>query len=347
MLDQALSLVVAGRNLPKLEALDLLARLRASSIRRLRELPFLLIVSDQEDSADREQARVHGVSGVLTKTMKQAEILEVLAGVLAPPPEDLPAVPISKKSKPVTVAPVKSGLLGDADFEQALATVGVPATPRESLSALVFGIDGRAGLMARFGPKAMAQIEERFAALLQGKIAAQDLMGACGEGRLAVIARDVDLVQAVRFGKKVCKSLAAGQITLRKEKVRLTASVGVASSSDDTVDTGADLLALAGLRLNQALVCGGNTVATEIRPGCPGICRSAAIDRPEETRLLEALRAPESITDRGEMAELAQQLLPLLGAMSRQLDLNLPLERIERQLAAEAAPETVESISLE
>ena len=326
MLDHQLSLVIAGGHLPKLEALELLTRVRASSIRRLREMPFVLIVSDLDNQAARDNERSRGANAFLLKTMKQAEMLAILSGLLEPPAQSVAPLPI-RKSKAETVAPVQPTLLNGAKFDEALA--GMTLAPvTEPVSALVFGIDGREMLIARFGQEAAVRIEERFASLLLSKLGPRDLAGQCSGARLGVISRGVDLLQAVRFGKKVCKGLAAGQIMLRGEKVRLTASVGVASTSDDVVGTAAELLGLANQRLGQARICGGNTVITEVRAGCPGYCVSD-----DMARIVAALRSPETMIDSGELAVLARQILPLLRVMDRHLGLQLPLAQIERQIA--------------
>ena len=323
MLDHKISLVISGLHISKLEAVDLPTRLRSSSIRRLREMPLVLIVSDQHHQASRDHEWPRGANGFITKTMKRQEILSCLRSILNP--EVMSVAPAAEETKPVPAA-ISAGperLLSGDQFNTALA--GLPLG--EPVSALVFGIDGRAGLITRFGQEAAARIEERFASLLVAKINPLDLVGRCQSERLAVISRGVDLHQAARFGKKVCKSLASGQIVLRGEKVRLTASVGVASTSDDGSINAQELLTLANRRLDQALVCGGNTVATEFRPECPGHCRTEQV-----SKLVEALNAPEKIGDRGEIAGLARQLLPLLKVMDRQLALKLPLEHIEQQL---------------
>lgn len=85
------------------------------------------------------------------------------------------------------------------------------------------------------------------------------MIGHCTDDRLAIISQGVDLKQGLRFGRQVCKSLASGQISIRGNKIKLTASVGVASTSDDYLVENSELLWLANRRLDQAFVCGGNT----------------------------------------------------------------------------------------
>ena len=318
MLDHSISVVVAGLNASKLEVADLPTRLRSSSIRRLRDMPLVLIVSEQVMMS--EDARARKANGFITKTMKRAEIMACLRSVL----------------EPVMQATAEPGeqerILPAAQMKKVVAGL-VPAD--EMISMLVFGIDGRDDLIARFGQEAAVRIEERFASLVAAKIGATDLIGRQDGERLVVVTRGADLHQAARFGKKVCKRLASGQIALRGEKVGVTASVGIASTSDDSVANGGQLLALASQRLDQASVCGGNTVVTEFRAQCPGHCPT------QQTAAAVAFALKTLATDeqaqaipKGEMLRLGRELLPLLKAMDRELALKLPLAHIARQLEA-------------
>ncbi len=84
MLDSAISAVISGIHPLKLEAHDLLARLRASSIRRLHGIPFILIVSDLDNTVERDADRASGVAGFITKTMNRAAMLSALDGFFHP-----------------------------------------------------------------------------------------------------------------------------------------------------------------------------------------------------------------------------------------------------------------------
>lgn len=95
MLDHKISLVISGLHTSKLEAVDLQTRLRSSSIRRLREMPLVLIVSDQHNQATREHELPRGANGFITKTMKRQEILQCLKSLLSP--EIVPAVPAAEE----------------------------------------------------------------------------------------------------------------------------------------------------------------------------------------------------------------------------------------------------------
>ena len=341
MLDSTISAIVSGIHPPKLEAHDLLARLRASSIRRLKEMPFMLIVSDVENIADRERDRFCGVTGFITKSMKRAAIVASLNTLF----EEPEAGAVEKTSEPGTrllnvvplfePMPETEKLLDGEAFWQVLTGLSFSEKPlAEPVCALVFGIDNRAALIERFGDDVAGMIAARFASLLLSKLTPLDVIGRCRGERLAIISRSVDLKQGMRFGKQVCKNLASGQITIRGQKVKLTASVGVASSSDDAVSSGSELFFLADQRLDQARVCGGNTVSIEYKPKCPLHCREQDV-----FEMLDALMVRKGLNLAGNVGTLGLKIMPLLQVINQELSLGLPLAEIRKQLQQRAASE--------
>ena len=340
MLDATISAVISGIHPPKLEAHDLLARLRASSIRRLKEMPFTLIVSDVENQADREFDRACGVTGFITKTMKKPAIVACLNALFEDGGEVASVAAEEQENQPLNVvplfapAPETEKLLDSEAFWSILTGLSFAEAPAEPVCALVFGIDDRDGLIERFGDDVAGMIAARFASLLLSKLTPLDSIGRCRGERLAIISRSVDLKQGMRFGKQVCKSLVSGQITIRGQKVKLTASVGVASTSDDALTSGSELFFLADQRLDQALVCGGNTVATEYKPKCPLHCREKDV-----FEMLDALSVRKGMNLAGNIGTLGLKIMPLLQVIDQELALGLPLANIRQQLQQRASSE--------
>ena len=99
MLDASIVAVISGLRTPKLEAHDLLARLRVSSMRRLRSIPFVLIVSDVENNAEREFDRTCGVAGFIAKSMKKSAIIDYLEALLSDK-----ALPVEASLEPLPMA---------------------------------------------------------------------------------------------------------------------------------------------------------------------------------------------------------------------------------------------------
>ena len=340
VLDATIAAVVSGIHPPKLDAHDLLARLRASSIRRLQEMPFTLLVSDVENQAGPASDRLRGVAAVITKTMKKAAIVACLNALFEHADEAARAAPEEKKALPPDVlplpapAPEAEKLLDSEAFWSVVSGLSLADAPAEPVCVLVFGIDDREGLSASFGADVAAMIAARFASLLLSRLSPRDSIGRCRGERLAIISPGVDLKQGERFGKQVSKSLAAGQITVRGQKVKLTASVGIASTSDDVLSRGSELYFLADRRLDQALVCGGNTVAVEYKPKCPVHCRENDVDE-----RLDVLSEATGLMHAGRIGTLGLKIMPLLQRIDQELALGLPLADIQEKLQQRAAGE--------
>ncbi len=341
MLDSGISAVISGVHPLKLDAHDLLARLRASSIRRLRDIPFILVVSDLDNKVERDADRASGVAGFITKTMNKAAMLAALDGFFHPhgerepareskvsPPAEAAMAPLAPELLLERAAPDEAGKPQSRDrFNSVLTTLPLADPLGEPVCIVVFRIDNRAALIEQFGEEIAVMIDARFAKLLMSKIGPRDQIGHCFGDRLAIVSHDVDLKQGERFGKQVCRSLASGQITIRGQKVKLTASVGVASTSDDKASSGMELFTLADQRLNQALVCGGNTVAIEFKSGCPMHCRDK-----QTAKLVEALAKPQESAIRLNLGAFGLKILPILRALDQELSLGLSLKEIEQQL---------------
>jgi diguanylate cyclase (GGDEF)-like protein len=290
MLDSSIAVVISSLNPPRLAAEDLVSRMRSSALRRLRRTPLVLLVSDDKPAVDEWQG--HGAAGFMTKSMSKEVMAERLEKVLSAAKEsheeeeeengkvrDASEAPGEPSHEAQEKAPEKKmrvnrtvslvPLLGAGDFCAAVASLPHQMNSDESLCVLVFGIDRLDELIGRFGSDVPELLTEKIAKLLAAKIDPRDVLGQCEKDCVAIVSHGVDLRSGVRFGRRVCKSMATGQIAVHGRKIRLTVSVGVAATSDDRVDSPEELLALAQERLKQAVICGGNSVCVELRPDCP------------------------------------------------------------------------------
>ncbi|WP_305074197.1 GGDEF domain-containing response regulator [Propionivibrio sp.] len=313
LLDGRVDAVVSGISPPKLEARELLGRIRASAVRRVRDVPFVLIVSDLENPAVADLPNWPGVAGCISKSMDKVALLAELARLIDPVPD------------PVDVPAPR--LLGRKEFASAVASLSFSDKDEQQTCMIVFGIDHLDELVSRFGKAVPEMLTSRLADLLSAKVDSLDQFGQAEGKHLAIISHGVDLRHGSRFAKRVCKSLASGQITIQGQKIKLTASAGVASTSEDKVARGAELLALAQQRLAQAQLCGGNSASAELRPDCPLHCRDKAI-----ASLLLALRGGSAAMPVEQLAVAGLKVLPLLKALDRHLSLGLPLEKIRAQI---------------
>ncbi|GHU18285.1 hypothetical protein FACS189475_03500 [Betaproteobacteria bacterium] len=320
MLDNSIVVVISSIVPPRLSARDLLERMRTSALRRLRETPMVLLVSDDNPDANVDEWQRQEVAGFMTKSMSREMMAECLENVLAGPSQTSNVEPENKpqdksQSELHAKAPEKTRtrrtistapLLDAENFTAAVSSLPHEINSKEPLCVLVFGIDHLDEYIGRFGSDVPDLLIGRVAKLLAAKIDPRDVLGRCGEEEdyVAIISHGVDLRSGVHFGKRVCKSMATGQIAVHGRKLRLTTSVGVAATPDDRVESPGELLALAETRLKQAMVCGGNTVCTELRPDCPQAQR--------DTDLLALFRLLGDVMEPEQKEALGMAVQPLL-----------------------------------
>ena len=103
MLDNSIVAIVSSVQPPRLTAQALLERMRASALRRLRDTPLVLLVSDDSPKDDAEEWRQQGIAGFMTKSMSKEAMAEELENVLSSPqtlPPELFNVPQPRGKPP-------------------------------------------------------------------------------------------------------------------------------------------------------------------------------------------------------------------------------------------------------
>lgn len=81
VVDHSIRAVISDLQMPKLNGFELLERVRTSKLRRLQQLPFIL-VSGEETEEERAKAKVLGVSDFVTKGAGSTEVLTRLNNLL-------------------------------------------------------------------------------------------------------------------------------------------------------------------------------------------------------------------------------------------------------------------------
>ena len=77
LLDASIKLVVADLNLPKVDGLDLLTRVRSSKVQRIREMPVILLAGD-DDLNERQRAVQMGATDFILKSAAPGDLLSRL-----------------------------------------------------------------------------------------------------------------------------------------------------------------------------------------------------------------------------------------------------------------------------
>ena len=340
VLDSSIVAVISSVHAPKLEEQGLLQRLRSSALRRLSELPFLLIASESGKHSEPNAENTPGIAGFITKTMPKAEIIKRLRAVLDPhSPIDFPSLPeVREKELSALVSPdSKAPVLQSRDEIEAQISHALSKANKQStgVSVLMFGIVNFDALIEQLGEEIAEEIGARFANLLLAKIGPHDAIARYTGERLIIVSHGVDLKQCAHFARRVCRGVAAGHITIQGQRVKLSATAGAATSLEQGITSARELLTQTSQRLDRALGCGGNAVVTDTRPSCP--LYNAGLLLPKMLDSLNA-RNEKFLTER--VGSLGLQILPLLKVLDQELALGLKLPDIRRQLQQRAKAES-------
>lgn len=320
IVDHSIRAVISDLQMPKLNGYGLLERMRTSKLRRLQQLPFIL-VSGEETEEERVKAKALGVSDFVTKGAGCTEVLTRLNNllVLTAAQENLDA------GREQLVQDPASGLFTRKYLElQTAQALSHAARHGVDVSLMVLGFDGFAGMCERLGEQVAAQVSNRFAKMLAGKMRQEDSLGHFATGQYAVVAPGMAPAFCATFAERVRQAVEVARLSVHGQTVALTVSIGLASVPTDQVNSAAALLDLAGERMRMAMQAGGNrTESGGILPA------SRPISIPHALELLAASRQGIVIPH---LPALAEQLLPLLRLMNQELDLALPVAEIERRL---------------
>lgn len=326
VLDQSLHAVISDLQMPKLDGYGLLENLRSSKLRRLQEMPFIL-VSGEETEEERERARSLGVSDFVTKGAGSSEILARLNNLLAlsAARENLEA------GREAMVQDPGSGLFSRKYLElQAAQALAHAARYGLEVSILVLGFDNFDQVRAKLGNEVAEQVGSRFVKMLAAKVRQEDSLGHYGAGQYAIIAPGTSPVLCAAFAERVREAVEVARVSVQGSSISLTVSVGLSSIPGDAASSAVALLELAGQRMHDAMLAGGNRIVSGVLN--PGSARQMTLQH-----AVELITARREETVLPHLVTLGGQVLPLLRLMNQELGLELPLAEIERRLQDRAA----------
>lgn len=320
VLDHAIQAVISDRQMPKLGGHELLERLRSSRLRRLQQMPFILVSGDESES-ERERARGLGVSDFIAKGAGSAEIRSRLAHLLA---LSGARENIESGRERMVQDPV-SGLYTRKYLElQAAQALSHSARHGVDTSVMVLGFDGYAEMCDRLGEVTAEEVGTRFARMLAGKMRQEDSLGHFAPGQYAVVSPGTSLAYCLAFAERVREAVEVARISAQGRSVAMTISVGLAGVPADPVKSAGNLLDLAGERMAQAMREGGNRL---LSGGTPVVLRPISLQH-----ALELLQAGRPEVVRPHLPVLGKQLLPLLRLIDQELGLAMPLAALEHRL---------------
>jgi diguanylate cyclase (GGDEF)-like protein len=331
VLDSSIVAVVSGAQLSRLNGYDLLERLRGSKLRRLCDIPFLLVVSGNETEADRLAAKNKGVTDFITRGMSRQEVLACVErlGEWALSISLVSAISFDTPVVPKATLPLSSELLSSAEVHARLLDAMRPTSdmPR-MVSVLKFGLDNPQELTKRFGPEIAQSIAKRIGRLLKDKIGLNESIGRFSPFRCLIISPESSSASCLAFAQRICRGLANSKVMVGGDAVKIQVSAGIASVPPDNNLSAEQLIALAGKRLERAQQLGGERVIADDDTG------------PEfdlnERYFIELAKAYRMDGMLPPLGTIGLHLMPLLTLLEQEFRFGLPLAELKNRFESGA-----------
>ncbi len=331
VVDPSIDLVLSDISMPQLDGYGLLERIRSSKLPRLQHLPVIIISGDEDDAA-REKARRLGANDFINKGTGGAELLARLDSLarLARTRRELDesraALASLAVTDPVNGLPTESYLARRG--EEALA---MARRHHGEISVMVFEIDRFDGLSLRHGGDVPQLLARKLSRILQTKVRHEDTVAQLAPGRFAVLSPVSDALNSATFAFRMQQAIAKLVMTYREERIQISVSVGVITSSTlGNLDSIEDLIDTATQRMLAGQRAGGNRVV-----GSQGVIDRATLEKMYARtisidQLLAALRRGDTSTLQTRLPEVLAALLPLLERIEAEQACGLPLQALAR-----------------
>lgn len=347
LVDPTIRVVVCSLSMPLLNGDALLERMRASALSRLAQMPILLVVGDDTEAVAR--AKSHGATEFIDRQALADELLPRLDAILGVTSEDVaaratdataqgedntePAESTENTENTEKEVPVRTE---KADLPGVMSKIALLAMAKQAMgraranhgriSALVMEFDNVADLRAQHGDDVVQQLQQRFVAILSGRVRENDGLGRYVGDRLAIISPDLDSTDCEAFSNRLRKAIKKAKISTHGDRLSLSVSIGIGNFPADGVTSAEALLELASHRLEEAQKAGGDCVI------------AADADRSTETLTIEQALALLETGNKDRvsphLSALGYRLLPLLKLLDRELKLGLSLGGATAKLQA-------------
>ncbi|HVK93309.1 MAG TPA: response regulator [Noviherbaspirillum sp.] len=257
LLDPSIRVVITDLIMPKLDGYGLLRRIRSSKVRRIREIP-VVVVSGSGDREERNRARVAGATDVITKGIDAAQLLPRL-GVLSH------RVSMQHEFEHNLDALLAKAVKARKNFVLLNVCVGLKEV----------GHDDPAVCPAACVVAAVGQ-------LLLRVVRQTDLVVKTGEAEFTLATGSINFDSARSFAQRVCRVIEAAHLA-KDESMSFIVSCGLVSLSDDGRAPKAVVLAELRSVAHRRAMLGLNRAIT----GVVGIQEEQAFERGEVGVALE------------------------------------------------------------
>lgn len=237
--DPSIVLVFTDLDMPKLNGLALLARMRASTDVRVRDLPAV-VISGAEEPAMKQRAREAGAHDFISKSADATEVLTRLDNVLRM---------VGRRQAPAE-ADVTGTLSSDYLLMESRKRLSYAARHGADLAVLALRIESQRELARTAGSAAADQVLARIAKLIATQIRAEDSLARTADATFTVVSPGTSAEQMQNLGERLVVQLGQAKLSYGGRPLKIVSRCGVASLGQDKVRTIEDLMRAALERLD-------------------------------------------------------------------------------------------------
>ncbi len=330
LVDPAIQVVLTDIGMPHLDGYGLLERIRSSKVSRVHDMPVIMISGDEDDAA-RERALKLGANDFIAKGIGSVELLARLESLshLAQTRRELEESRAALAAQR-PVDPVSGLNTGSYLQERGEQDVALASRHQTDISAMVVEIDHYEQLAEWHGSHVVQLITRKLSKILSTRVRKGDTVAQLEPSQFAVLSPSTDLMGCCAFALRLQRAMEKLVMTYREERIRISITIGVASSAVDGKLSVSHLVGVALARVKEGLAAGGNRVVSD-----RGEVSQEMIDQ----HLQQAISIDHTLVQvrAGATAEIADRLpdiivtlLPLLTLLESQLNLGLPLEKLKK-----------------
>ena len=246
--DPSLVMVFTDLDMPKLDGFGLLSRIRASTERRIKQLP-VVVISGHEEVANKQRARELGANDFISKSADAPEVLSRLDNLLrlVRTSNELDAT-----REAVSTTATNDPLTG-THTPHYLMTVGrkLFAHARRhggQLSAMALRLDSYDAIALTAGKDIADVVIQRIAKLVMQKVRTEDSVARVAYATFVVLAAGTPAANMMVLAQRLRHELDEARVTFRDQPLKFVTSLGIASSADPA-NSVEDLIRLALQRL--------------------------------------------------------------------------------------------------
>jgi len=243
-------MVFTDLDMPKLNGFGLLARMRASSDARIRELP-VVVISGVEEQANKQRARAAGAHDFIAKSADAAEVLARLDNVmrLVSTRKELEA---AREVRGVAAARdrLTGTLTGQYLLTESRKRFSFARRHGGDLAVMALRIANLREVTRSAGKEAADQVLSRIAKLVSSQIREEDSIARTAADTFMVVAPATSAAQMQMLAERLRAQLEQAKLSFGKQPLHIVSRVGVASLGADALGSIEELMRAALQRLD-------------------------------------------------------------------------------------------------